>query len=102
MRIKRLLNNEDYANIKNANKELVNGSFYEGYHGWSIPTPETVEILSENDVNFLSKIRRKPSPNAGGDIRRKARRAFRLMTNPIFLAWGSLFERPKVAIAIFF
>ncbi|HEC8324732.1 TPA: hypothetical protein RG501_RS12845 [Providencia rettgeri] len=27
---------------------------------------------------------------------------FRLMTNPMLLAWGLLLERPKVASAIFF
>ncbi|PQQ25148.1 hypothetical protein C6H64_20120 [Photorhabdus luminescens] len=54
MDMKKMLNRTDYSDTKNANKELVNGSFDEGYHGWRIPTPETVEILSENGVNFLS------------------------------------------------
>ncbi|MER2471166.1 hypothetical protein [Photorhabdus laumondii] len=54
MNMKKMLNNADYSDTKNANKELVNGSFNEGYRGWRIPTPETVEILSENGVNFLS------------------------------------------------
>ncbi|ETS31392.1 hypothetical protein BB987_13980 [Photorhabdus temperata] len=53
MDMKKMLNSADYSNTKNANKELVNGSFNEGYRGWRIPTPETVEILSENGVNFL-------------------------------------------------
>ncbi|KAA1172561.1 carbohydrate binding domain-containing protein [Photorhabdus heterorhabditis] len=54
MRIKRLLNNENFSNIKNANEELVNGSFNEGYRGWRISNPDTIEISSENGVNFLS------------------------------------------------
>ncbi|TNH42205.1 hypothetical protein [Photorhabdus luminescens] len=54
MNIKKMLHNADYSDTKNANKELVNGSFNEGYRGWRIPTPETVEILSENGINFLS------------------------------------------------
>ncbi|EYU14172.1 carbohydrate binding domain-containing protein [Photorhabdus aegyptia] len=54
MDMKKILNRADYSDTKNANKELVNGSFDEGYHGWRIPNPETVEVLSENGVNFLS------------------------------------------------
>ncbi|WP_248000605.1 hypothetical protein [Photorhabdus hindustanensis] len=54
MDMKKILNRTDYSDTKNANKELVNGSFDEGYKGWRIPAPETVEILSENGVNFLS------------------------------------------------
>ncbi|MCW7548803.1 hypothetical protein OO184_12885 [Photorhabdus sp. APURE] len=54
MNIKKMLHRVDYSDAKNANKELINGSFNEGYHGWRIPTPETVEILSENSINFLS------------------------------------------------
>ncbi|MCW7764041.1 hypothetical protein [Photorhabdus luminescens] len=53
MNIKKMLHRVDYSDTKNVNKELVNGSFNEGYRGWRIPTPETVEILSEDDVNFL-------------------------------------------------
>ncbi|CAQ82479.1 MULTISPECIES: hypothetical protein [Photorhabdus] len=54
MNIKKMLHSADYSDTKNANKELVNSSFNEGYRGWRIPTPETVEILSENSINFLS------------------------------------------------
>ncbi|EQC01917.1 hypothetical protein [Photorhabdus temperata] len=54
MNMNEILNNEDYSgNKKNSHKELVNGSFNEGYHGWRIPVPETVKILSENGINFL-------------------------------------------------
>ncbi|KER02376.1 carbohydrate binding domain-containing protein [Photorhabdus temperata] len=53
MDMKKVLNNEDYSDTKNANKELINGSFNEGYHGWKTPTSEAVEILSENGANFL-------------------------------------------------
>ncbi|MBS9434426.1 hypothetical protein [Photorhabdus hainanensis] len=54
MDMKKILNRTDYSDTKNTNKELVNGSFDEGYKGWRIPAPETVEILSDNGVNFLS------------------------------------------------
>ncbi|MBS9425833.1 carbohydrate binding domain-containing protein [Photorhabdus caribbeanensis] len=53
MSLKTILNNADYSDKKNSNKELVNGSFDEGYKGWIIPSPETVKILSENGINFL-------------------------------------------------
>ncbi|PQQ25150.1 hypothetical protein C6H64_20130 [Photorhabdus luminescens] len=53
MNIKDILNNIDYSGQKNSDKELINGSFDEGYKGWIIPFPETVKILSENGINFL-------------------------------------------------
>ncbi|EDS7423039.1 TPA_asm: hypothetical protein GND03_004362 [Salmonella enterica subsp. houtenae serovar 16:z4,z32:-] len=34
-----------------------------------------IHFMNGKLIEDLSKIRRKPSPNAGGDIRRKARRA---------------------------
>ncbi|PQQ25149.1 hypothetical protein C6H64_20125 [Photorhabdus luminescens] len=54
MNVQEILNNEDYSDSKkNSHKELVNGSFEEGYNGWRIPAPESVEILSENGVHFI-------------------------------------------------
>ncbi|NRN29797.1 hypothetical protein [Photorhabdus heterorhabditis] len=53
MNLQETLNNEDYSDNKDYNKELINGSFNEGYKGWRIPAPESVKILSENDVHFI-------------------------------------------------
>lgn len=54
MNVQEILNNEDYSdNKKHSYKELVNGSFEEGYNGWRIPAPESVEILSENGIHFI-------------------------------------------------
>ncbi|TNH42203.1 hypothetical protein [Photorhabdus luminescens] len=60
MNIKEILDNIDYSGQVNSNKELVNGSFNEGYKGWIIPNPEKIKILSENEINFL-RIQNDPS-----------------------------------------